>query len=98
MKPGGMEEHQRQFLLKDYEGYLASLRADVDKDGASSPETARFIANIEALFTWLRGGDRPTADVRQFLEFELDGFDEEHNYDEITYKHDAIAAAIEALR
>jgi hypothetical protein len=98
MKRLPLEERLRKFLLEDFEMLVAYLATDADEDGNFDPETAHLIDNLHQVICWLRGGPRPDADIRRFLEEKLESVDADSQYDEITLEHDAVVAAIEALR
>jgi hypothetical protein len=91
-----VDQKQQQFLLNDWEDFLVDLRREFAGHGDAA--TARFIRNGDQLVEWLRGGPRPGADVREFLEERLAGFEESHNYAALALQHGAMVAAIEDLR
>jgi hypothetical protein len=93
-----VERHQRTFLLEDFEGFVADISTDFDKDGQLGPETIRLVDYGSRLIAWLRGGPEPGEEVRAYLEHRLRVLDEELEYEKLAYEHDALAAAIEALR
>jgi hypothetical protein len=93
-----MGEDRRSFLLEDWRGFIDDLEADAEELGRLTPETAHFLRHGKRLIAWLEGGPSPDADTRKFLEERLDAYDETFGYARIVFGHDALVAAIEALR
>ena len=93
-----VERHQRLFLLKDFEELVADAARDFDARGALNPETVRLIGYGNRVIEWLKGGPRPSGNVREFLEERLAAMESSTGYAEIVYEHDALVAAIEELR
>ncbi len=93
-----MEDHQRRYLLASYEGLVADIRREAETEESPSAANRYWIDNCDRIISWLRGGPKPAADVREFLEDRLEGFDDATNFTSLAYEHDALAAAIEELR
>ena len=93
-----LDENQRLFLLKDFEEFVADISTDVDQHGRLGPETVELVDLGSRFIAWLRNGTKPGKGVRDYLERRLMAYDEELDYERIAFEHDALAAAIEALR
>jgi hypothetical protein len=93
-----VEEHQRRYLLADFEGLVADIREEADEEETVSAGNRHWIDNCDRLIGWLKGGPKPASTVREFLEERLEGFDDSVGYEHLAYEHDALAAAIEDLR
>lgn len=98
MTEGSLKRHQRGFLLKEFEDLLREVLDDTEPDGVLAAGNVRHASNTRSLIAWLRGGERPGPDVREFLEERLSAADEVLGYGQAVYEHDAFAAAIEDLR
>lgn len=92
-----MDEHQRHFLLKDFEEFVADISMDFDRHGRLGPETVELVDLGTRFIAWLRDGTKPGKGVRAYLERRLNAHDEAVEYEKVTFEHDALAAAIEAL-
>lgn len=93
-----MERHQKVFLLREFEEMVASAGVDFDRRDRLGPESLEWVVKGTRIVEWLKGGKTPGREIRHFLEERLAAFEDEHDYDEMLYEHDAYAAAIEALR
>jgi hypothetical protein len=93
-----VEDHQRRYLLESYEGLVADIRSEAASEETPSAGNRYWIDKCDRIIGWLKGGPKPTGDVREFLEDRLEGFDDATNFGTLAYEHDALAAAIEELR
>jgi hypothetical protein len=93
-----VEEHQRQYLLADYEELIADIRREAASEETPSAGNRYWIDNCDRIISWLEGGPKPTVEVREFLEDRLEGFDDATNFKSLAYEHDVLVAAIEELR
>jgi hypothetical protein len=93
-----LNKRQRRFLLRQWEAMVADARTDFDHDGRLDDPGRQFADQGQTLIDWLKGGPKPGADIREFLEERLESFEEVVGYDKLVYEHGAITAAIEELR
>ena len=93
-----MEEQQRLFLLRDCEETVADFRMTVGQHRGPGPRTRVLIDGYDRAIAWLHGRKAGDGRVRDFFEGRLDEIDEELDYEDVVFEHDAYAAAIEALR
>jgi hypothetical protein len=92
-----MQPHQKLFLIKDWEGRIATLSADGDERQHLGPVAVHWVEGAERFTEWLRGGCPPHPELRGFVEEGLTIFDRETGYEQLSYEHDAMAAAVEEL-
>jgi hypothetical protein len=94
----GVEDHQREYLIEGFEGFVEDMRTDFAPDGTLGPETLYLIDYYGRAVAWLRGLCGPGPDLLEFLEERLRVYDRELNYAAIAYEHDALSAAVADLR
>ncbi|HXD25893.1 MAG TPA: hypothetical protein VN609_08165, partial [Propionibacteriaceae bacterium] len=63
-----MENHQRRYLLESYEGLVADIREEAASEDTPSAGNRHWIDICDRIIEWLKGGPKPTAEVREFLE------------------------------
>jgi hypothetical protein len=93
-----MEDHQREYLIEEFEGFVEDISSDLEADGRLSRKNASWVDRLTRALEWLRGARGAGSELRELFEERLEAYDAEVNFDAIAYEHDALTAAVEDLR